>query len=58
MFKKVYLKHIILIIGIFAAFSSFDNRNLGAGTTAAGALIAFAIIEINDVKMMNQKEDI
>jgi hypothetical protein len=52
----VYVKYLILILGIIAGIITLNINNIGAGITSAGALIAYAIIEIQDLKILN-KED-
>lgn len=55
----VAIKYIILAVGFLAAVFSFGSTctNTGAGITGAGAFIAFALIEIQDLKIMNDKND-
>lgn len=53
---KVAVKYLICIAGFFAAYVSIcrgSNSSIGAGITAAGAFIAFALLEINDLKIDN-----
>ena len=52
----VYLKYLILIIGFTGGIITFSHENVGAGLTSAGAFIAFALLEIQDLKITN-KED-
>lgn len=54
---KIYVKYLILIVGFLAASASFYNNNIGAGITAAGAFIAFSLLEINDLKILNSEEE-
>ncbi len=53
----VYVKYLILILGFYAAFVALNNNNIAGGVVAAGAFIAYALIEIQDLKILN-KEDI
>ncbi len=55
---RIAVKYLILITGFLAAFSSFYNPNTGTGTgiIAAGAFISYALIEIQDLKISNDKE--
>ena len=46
----VYVKYIILVLGIIAGIQTLHSQNIGAGITLAGAFIAFALIEIQDIK--------
>ncbi len=52
----VYLKYLILIVGFTGAIMALAHENIGAGITSAGAFIAFALIEAEDLKIIN-KED-
>ena len=54
---KVAVKYFILMAGFFSAFSTVYYGNIGAGITAAGAFIAFTLLEINDLKITNDNED-
>jgi hypothetical protein len=53
----VYAKYLILLMGFIAGFYSLDAGSSGAGFTAAGAFVAFALIEIQDLKTLNGKEE-
>ena len=53
---KVAVKYLILIVAFIGAFTSFSDKN-NAGITAAGAFIAYALIEIYDLKLINEKEE-
>ena len=52
----VYVKYLILILGIIAGILTLSSQNVGAGITSAGALIAFALIEIQDLKTVNSED--
>lgn len=52
----IFVKYLILILGIYAAFCAIQKNNTGAGIVAAGAFVAYALIEIQDLKIIN-KED-
>lgn len=54
---KVYVKYLILLAGFWCATASCINNNVSAGFAAAGAFIAFAMLEINDLKIENSEED-
>lgn len=54
---KVYVKYLILLAGFWCATASCANSNLSAGFAAAGAFIAFALLEINDLKILNSEEE-
>ncbi len=53
----VFVKYLILLLGFYAGFVALHNCNIGAGITSAGAFIAYALIEIQDLKIIN-KEDV
>jgi len=53
---KIAVKYLILIVAFIAAFYSLQSDKIGAGITAAGALIAFALLEIQDLKISNDEE--
>lgn len=52
----IFVKYLILLVGFYAAFVGIDKNNLAAGMVAAGAFISYALIEIQDLKILN-KED-
>lgn len=52
----VFLKYIILTFGFIGALNALYG-NIAAGITAAGAFIAFAIIESQDVRTVNNESD-
>lgn len=54
---KVAVKYLICLAGFIATFYSLGNDNTSSGIAAAGAFIAFALLEINDLKIMNDNED-
>ena len=54
---KIAVKYLILLAGFMLAYTSFSSDKIGAGIAAAGAFIAFALLEINDLKIINSKED-
>ncbi|MEO8173507.1 MAG: hypothetical protein ABI581_10505 [Sediminibacterium sp.] len=53
---KVAVKYLILVMGFIAGLYSVKDGTIGAGFTAAGAFIAFALIEIQDLKILNKEE--
>ena len=53
---KIYVKYIILLAGFGAVSAAISSSNIAAGIAAAGCFIAYAIIEIADMKIMNQEE--
>ena len=54
---KIYLKYLVLIFGIIAGISAIKDKSMAAGITCAGCVIAFAIIEVQDVRILNEEQD-
>ena len=54
---KVQIKYLILLFGFIAGFDAFTKSHWGSGIAAAGAFIAYAIIEIQDVKVLNMNDE-
>lgn len=54
---KLPVKYIILVFAFIAGASAWGTNNLGAGVAAAGAFIGYALIEIQDLKIINQEEE-
>jgi uncharacterized membrane protein YjfL (UPF0719 family) len=52
----VFVKYLILVLGFYAAFVAIEKNNVAAGIVTAGAFIGYALIEIQDLKILN-KED-
>lgn len=53
---KIPVKYLILVFAFSAGFASFKAGNIAAGIAAAGAFIGYALIEIQDLKIMNNEE--
>jgi hypothetical protein len=55
---KVAIKYLICLAGFWGAFASICScgSSVGSGITAAGAFIAFALLEINDLKILNEED--
>lgn len=53
---KIPVKYIILLFAFLAGFTSLDSSKLGVGIAAAGAFIAYALIEIQYLKISNKEE--
>jgi hypothetical protein len=53
---KVSLKYLIVLTGFICAAYSLQADKIGAGVAAAGAFIAYALIEIQDLKTINEEE--
>lgn len=54
----IAIKYIILLFGLSCVSSLFgknNSNNVGLGIAAAGCLIAFALIENNDVRESNKE---
>jgi pheromone shutdown protein TraB len=57
MAMKMALKYItVLIAFICAGYSTLADRT-GTGIAAAGAFIAYALIEIQDLKIINEEKE-
>ena len=54
---KIPVKYLILIFAFSAGITSFNAGNIAAGIAAAGAFIGYALIEIQDLKIMNKEEN-
>ena len=54
---KVSVKYLILLLGFIAAAYSFTLCQTGAGITAAGAFIAYALLEKEDLRILNRKDE-
>lgn len=54
---KIPVKYLILVFAFSAGFASFKAGNIAAGIAAAGAFIGYALIEIQDLKIMNKEEN-
>lgn len=53
----VYLKYVIVAFAFAAGISSFNSANVATGVASAGAFIAFALIEIQDLKIKNKDSE-
>ncbi len=54
---KIAVKYIILFFAFCAGCAAFGTENLGIGIAAAGAFISYALIEIQDLKIINKEEE-
>jgi len=54
---KVAVKYLILIFGFLAGIYSLKENFIGAGIASGGAFISFALLEIQDLKIINDKEE-
>jgi hypothetical protein len=53
---KVSSKLLLLWIGIIATLCGGLGSNMAAAIVAAGAFIAFAILEVQEMKILNEKD--
>jgi hypothetical protein len=53
---KIPVKYIILVFAFSGGFAAFNTSNIAAGIAAAGAFIGYALIEIQDLKIINQED--
>ena len=53
---KIAVKYLILVFGFMAGFYALSNTT-SAGIASAGALLAFAFLEIQDLKIDNAIEE-
>jgi hypothetical protein len=54
---KLAVKYLILVFGFIAGVYSLKENLVGAGIAAAGAFISFALIEIQDLKIINDEKE-
>ncbi len=54
---KIYVKYLILIFAFSAGSNAFSSTNAATGIVAAGAFIAYALIEIQDLKIINKEDN-
>ena len=54
---KVSVKYLILVMGFITAFYSLTLGQTGAGIAAAGAFIAYALLEKEDLRILNSKDE-
>ncbi len=53
---KIPIKYIILAFAFIAGIATFSVNNIAAGIAAGGAFIGYALIEIQDLKIINQED--
>ncbi len=53
----VRVKYLILVMGFIATLYAIGSDKIGAGMAAAGAFIAYAILEKQDLQTMNQEDE-
>ena len=53
---KIPVKYLILIFAFAGGIFTLKNNNMAAGIAAAGAFIGYALIEIQDLRIINQEE--
>ena len=54
---KVSVKYLILLVGFIATGYSVSLGQTGAGIAAAGAFIAYALLEKEDLRILNSKDE-
>lgn len=54
---KVPVKYLILLFAFGAGWAAYSSKRLGPGIAAGGAFIAYALIEIQDLKIINKEEE-
>ncbi len=54
---KIPVKYMILVFAFCAGGGSYGADNLGVGIAAAGAFIGYALIEIQDLKIINKEDE-
>lgn len=54
---KIAVKYIILLFAFCAGVAAYGTHSLGQGIAAAGAFISYALIEIQDLKIINKEEE-
>lgn len=53
----VYLKYLLFIVGLVGAAIAFFNHEMPAALVSVGAFVSFALIEIRDLKTLNDDKD-
>lgn len=53
----LYLKYLIVLIGFWAASVGIMNHDIASAIVSVGAFLSFAIIEIRDLKTLNDDKD-
>jgi hypothetical protein len=54
---NIYLKYILFIIGILGTIKGIYENELASAIIAASAFVSFALIEIRDLKTLNDDKD-
>ncbi|GAB2817090.1 hypothetical protein [Ferruginibacter profundus] len=54
---KLPVKYIILGFAFIAGIATFSVTNIAPGIASAGAFIGYALIEIQDLKIINQEDN-
>jgi hypothetical protein len=52
----VYVKYLILILGIIAGIITLSSKNIGSDITSAGVLMVFVRIKLHDLKIVNSDD--
>jgi hypothetical protein len=53
----VYVKYLILLVGLWAAVAGICNLEIAPAIVSVGAFLAFALIENRDLKTLNDDKD-
>ena len=53
----VYLKYLLFIVGLIGAAIALFNHEMPAALVSVGAFVSFALIEIRDLKTLNDDKD-
>ncbi len=54
---KIAVKYIILLFALIAGSEVIESKNLALAIICAGAFIAYALIEVQDLKILNAPEE-
>lgn len=53
----IYVKYLILIAGLLGAVVGISNREIAPAIISAGAFISYALIEVRDLKTLNEDKE-
>jgi hypothetical protein len=53
----VYLKYLLFVVGMLAAIIAIFNHEMPSAIVSVGAFVAFAMIEIRDLKTLNDDKE-
>jgi len=52
----VFVKYLVLIVGFIGAVNAIQSNHIASAIVSAGAFIAFALIEIKDIEILNKDD--